>query len=65
MKKIVCCLLLALTLSVLTQPQVLESLAGAVRGLLPGAETEQKQEQSFAHQMGGATVSDTLEVTLY
>ena len=65
MKKIVCCLLLALALSVLTQQQVMESLVGAARGLLPGVETEQPQEQSFAHQLGGAAVSDTLEVTLY
>ena len=67
MKKIVCCLLLTLALAVLTQPQVLESLAGAVRSRLPGAQTqhEQAQEQSFTHQMGAASVSDTLEVTLY
>ena len=65
MKKIVCCLLLALVLTVLTQPQVIESLIGAARGLLPGGEAGELQEQSFSHQMSGATVSDTLEVTLY
>lgn len=65
MKKIVCCLLLALVLTVLTQPQVLESLIGAARSLLPDVGAELPQEQRFSQQLGGAAVSDTLEVTLY
>ena len=71
MKKIVCCLLLALLLVVLTQPQVFGSLTDWARRCLPQDAGEAQrsaspQEQSdFAGQMGAASVSDTLEVTLY
>ena len=68
MKKIVCCLLLTLALAVLTQPQVLRSLTDAARSrLVPGdgGASEDAGAQLFAQQVGAASVSDSLEVTLY
>lgn len=68
MKKTVCCLLLALALVVLTQPQVFGSLADRVRSRFrSGTQTavSSPEQGGFAEHMGTASVSDTLEVTLY
>ena len=69
MKKAVVCLLLALTLSVLCQRQVIDALMTAARGVIsqymPAQEQPAPDAPTYAQQLGDSAAHDTLPATLY
>lgn len=67
MKKAIACLLLVLLLVAALEPHVRERIVSGVSGLLARQEepAEQERTQTFSQQLGSATRSDLLDVTLY
>lgn len=65
-KKVVCCVLLALALVCMGKEMIVDRIEAALEcAMRPAAETQTAQIPSFSEQMGTQTASDMLDVTLY